>query len=86
MAELKDNGPGPYVVDIEELTLENDTFRTAVWTTKRTSSCGLSRDADSFRWAQPKTKAPSKLKSGTTGPCWFPLVSGTTSPTLVTNR
>lgn len=32
MAELKDNGPGPYVVDIEELTLENDTFRTAVWT------------------------------------------------------
>lgn len=29
---MKDFGPNPYVVDIEELTLENDTFRTAAWT------------------------------------------------------
>lgn len=34
MADLQDHGPDPYVVDIEELTLENDTFRTAVWTGK----------------------------------------------------
>lgn len=34
MSELKDHGAEPYVVDIEELTLENDTFRTAVWTGK----------------------------------------------------
>lgn len=27
-----DHGPNPYVVDIEELTLQNDTFRTAAWT------------------------------------------------------
>ena len=29
---MKDHGPDPYVVDIEELTKRNDTFRTAVWT------------------------------------------------------
>ncbi len=29
---MKDNGPNPYVVNIEELTLENENFRTAVWT------------------------------------------------------
>ncbi len=34
MAELKDNGPGPYVVNIEDTTLENETFRTAIWTGK----------------------------------------------------
>lgn len=27
-----DRGPEPYVVDIEEATLANDTFRTALWT------------------------------------------------------
>lgn len=27
-----DQGPNPYVVNIEELTLENNTFRTAAWT------------------------------------------------------
>ncbi|MCL1929634.1 cupin domain-containing protein [Candidatus Saccharibacteria bacterium] len=29
-----DNGPGPYVVNIEKLTLENENFRTTVWTGK----------------------------------------------------
>lgn len=29
---MQDHGPKPYVVDIEELTLSNDTFRTAAWT------------------------------------------------------
>jgi len=29
---LRDNGPNPYVVNIEELTLQNDNFRTAGWT------------------------------------------------------
>lgn len=29
---MKDNGPNPYVVNIEELTLNNDNFRTAAWT------------------------------------------------------
>ena len=29
---MQDNGPNPYVVDIEELTLENTNFRTAAWT------------------------------------------------------
>jgi mannose-6-phosphate isomerase-like protein (cupin superfamily) len=28
----KDKGPDPFVVDIEELTLANENFRTAVWT------------------------------------------------------
>ena len=29
---MKDFGPNPYVVDIEELTLQNDSFRQAAWT------------------------------------------------------
>lgn len=29
---MQDSGPSPYVVDIEELTLANDNFRTAAWT------------------------------------------------------
>ena len=28
----KDTGPNPYVVDIEDLTLSNENFRTAAWT------------------------------------------------------
>jgi mannose-6-phosphate isomerase-like protein (cupin superfamily) len=28
----RDQGPEPYVVDIEAATLDNDTFRTALWT------------------------------------------------------
>jgi hypothetical protein len=28
----RDAGPEPYVVDIEEVTLTNSTFRTALWT------------------------------------------------------
>lgn len=31
---MNDHGPNPYVVDIEELTLENENFRTAAWTGK----------------------------------------------------
>lgn len=34
MADLIDNGPGPYVVNIEDTTKENETFRTAIWTGK----------------------------------------------------
>lgn len=29
---MQDTGPNPYVVDIEELTLQNEHFRTAAWT------------------------------------------------------
>ncbi len=29
---MQDHGPNPYVVNIEELTLQNETFRTAAWT------------------------------------------------------
>jgi mannose-6-phosphate isomerase-like protein (cupin superfamily) len=29
---MQDNGPNPYVVNIEELTLQNENFRTTVWT------------------------------------------------------
>lgn len=29
---MTDNGPNPYVVDIEKATLENESFRTALWT------------------------------------------------------
>lgn len=29
---MQDQGPNPYVVNIEAATLENDTFRTALWT------------------------------------------------------
>jgi mannose-6-phosphate isomerase-like protein (cupin superfamily) len=29
---MQDHGPEPYVVDIEDATLSNDTFRTALWT------------------------------------------------------
>lgn len=29
---IQDVGPNPYVVDIEELTLANENFRTATWT------------------------------------------------------
>ena len=31
---MKDNGPNPYVVNIEEASLQNDNFRTAIWTGK----------------------------------------------------
>lgn len=31
---MQDHGPNPYVVNIEELTLENENFRTAGWTGK----------------------------------------------------
>ena len=30
--ELKDHGPNPYAVDIEEATEQNENFRTALWT------------------------------------------------------
>lgn len=30
--QAKDTGPAPFVVDIEDLTLANENFRTAVWT------------------------------------------------------
>lgn len=32
--DLKDNGPEPFVVNIEEATKANDNFRTALWTGK----------------------------------------------------
>lgn len=32
--DIVDNGPNPYVVDIEELTLANEDFRRASWTGK----------------------------------------------------
>ncbi|MGB3974054.1 MAG: cupin domain-containing protein [Peptococcia bacterium] len=32
--ELRDYGPEPYVVNIERATLQNNTFRTALWTGK----------------------------------------------------
>lgn len=32
--ELKDYGPRPFVVNIEEATVQNDDFRTALWTGK----------------------------------------------------
>ena len=31
---MNDHGPNPYVVDIEELTLGNENFRTTAWTGK----------------------------------------------------
>lgn len=32
--KIKDYGPKPFVVNIDDLTRENDTFRTALWTGK----------------------------------------------------
>lgn len=32
MLPLRDYGPNPFVVNIEEATLQNNTFRTALWT------------------------------------------------------
>lgn len=29
---MSDNGPNPYVINIEQATLQNQTFRTALWT------------------------------------------------------
>lgn len=31
---MNDNGPNPYVINIEEATVSNETFRTALWTGK----------------------------------------------------
>lgn len=31
-AQLTDEGPNPFVIDIEKATLDNETFRTALWT------------------------------------------------------
>lgn len=30
--QFKDNGPNPFVINIEEATIQNNTFRTALWT------------------------------------------------------
>ena len=30
--EIKDYGPNPFVINIEEVTEQNDTYRTALWT------------------------------------------------------
>lgn len=30
--EFRDFGPEPLVIDIEQYTLQNETFRTAIWT------------------------------------------------------
>ncbi|OZM56924.1 cupin [Lottiidibacillus patelloidae] len=35
MIPLKDYGPAPYVVNIEQATVQNKTFRTALWTGKK---------------------------------------------------
>lgn len=32
MSEMIDHGPNPFVVDIEDITLANENFRTTVWT------------------------------------------------------
>lgn len=32
MTDIKDYGPNPLVVNIEDITTQNDTFRTALWT------------------------------------------------------
>lgn len=32
---MQDNGPNPFVVNIEKATVDNDTFRTALWTGKQ---------------------------------------------------
>ena len=32
MNEITDNGPAPYVVNIEDVTLENTNYRTTLWT------------------------------------------------------
>ncbi|WP_313024756.1 cupin domain-containing protein [Mobilicoccus sp.] len=32
--DMTDHGPQPYVIDIEEATLSNDTYRTTLWTGK----------------------------------------------------
>lgn len=32
MTNFSDNGPNPYVIDIESLTLENENYRTTIWT------------------------------------------------------
>jgi mannose-6-phosphate isomerase-like protein (cupin superfamily) len=32
LINLKDYGPQPYVVDIEQATIQNNTYRTALWT------------------------------------------------------
>lgn len=32
MADLTEHGPNPYVVNIEEATLQNENFRTTLWT------------------------------------------------------
>lgn len=34
MADIKDYGPAPLVVNIEDVTVQNNTFRTALWTGK----------------------------------------------------
>lgn len=34
MADLTDHGPDPYVIDIEEATLQNTNYRSTLWTGK----------------------------------------------------
>lgn len=42
----RDFGPQPYVVDIEEATIQNDNFRTALWTGKHLQVTLMSIDAN----------------------------------------
>lgn len=39
---MQDNGPNPFVVNIEEATVSNGTFRTAIWTGKNLQATVMS--------------------------------------------
>lgn len=43
---LKDYGPKPFVINIEKATLENNTFRTALWTGKHLQLTLMSIDVN----------------------------------------
>nr|WP_330404390.1 cupin domain-containing protein [Vallitalea okinawensis] len=45
-AELKDYGPEPFVIDIEEATVQNDNYRTALWTGDHLQLTLMSIDVD----------------------------------------
>ena len=34
MTDISDNGPNPFIIDIEDVTLENENYRTTIWTGK----------------------------------------------------
>ena len=50
MTDIIDTGPNPLVVNIEEVTLANENYRTTLWTGKNLQATLMNLAMHLFRW------------------------------------